>query len=269
MEIVTVGKSMQVYNSFPVHQHGYWEVILNLQGTGTATIDNKEYSFKEGTIFYIPPETPHRKVSEEGFMDACLFIKDFTPLNNEKIGIFQDDVSQTFRNLILLAFDIFIKNITNANSILNSLGETMYQLLVSFNTETQKRNSLIGTFTNIMVNNISNCHFDIAKEVENTGYCKGYFRKIFKEVTGTSPVSYFNNIRIEYAKRQFQQYQGKCPVKQVSLESGFRDQYYFSRIFKQYTGISPQQYAKQLGEYEVEKVVGSSPDKLYEKTIGI
>lgn len=256
MEILLVNISSEIYNTFPFHTHGYWEIILSLYGSGTAIIDGVEYPFREGTIFCIPPETKHRKIAENGFMDGCIFVKDFTPVKSGKINIFEDDNNHTFKNLLKLAFDIQMKNEHNAKKIISSLGDVMYQLLISWNDSRHKRNTPAEIFQNILIQNISNCNFDIAEEMKKSGYCSSYFRKLFKSFTGYSPLNYLNHLRIEYAKKQLQQYHNIHTIKEIAVSSGFIDPYYFSRVFKKHEGMSPQHYIRNLGSFDRKLVSG-------------
>lgn len=250
MEILLVDKSPEIYRDFRYHSHGYWEIICNIFGSGTAIIDGLEYPFTEGTIFCIPPGIMHRKVAEQGFMDSCLFIRDFTPVDSRPVAEFSDDSNRTFQKLLLLAFDIQNKDEPNAKAIINSLGDALYQLLVSWSAGQRKQNDPTDAFRDVLSKNIANCHFDIAEEIDKTGYSSSYFRKMFKESSGTSPLNYLNHLRIEYAKRQLQQYHGIRSIKEIALGSGFNDPYYFSRAFRIHEGISPQQYVRGLGSYD-------------------
>ena len=79
-----------------------------------------------------------------------------------------------------------------------------------------------------------------------------YFRRMFAKYTGTSPQSYFINLRIERAKELLAL--EWLSVSEVAEESGFSDFCYFSRIFKKYTGVSPAFYRKQFfNNFTIEK----------------
>ena len=64
--------------------------------------------------------------------------------------------------------------------------------------------------------------------------------EIFKEYTGSSPVDYLNELRIDRA----------CFEISVNRKNatGFNDQSYFSKVFRKYRGISPTEYKKSLTE---------------------
>jgi AraC-like DNA-binding protein len=255
MEILFVNKTSEVYTSFPLHSHGYWEIIYNFFGSGVAVIGGAEYSFCEGTIFCVPPDVLHRKQADGGFSDGCIFIKDFVPVGSPGIVKYQDSSNHAFQSLFLMAFDIQIKGEYNAEAIICSLGDAMYQLLVSWGTREFKNNASAEAFQNTLLKNIANSTFDLAAEIIKSGYCASYFRKMFKEFTGYSPLNYLNHLRVEYAKKQLQQYHNVRSIKEIALGSGFADPYYFSRIFKQHAGISPRQYVQGIGLYNHNLIV--------------
>lgn len=78
---------------------------------------------------------------------------------------------------------------------------------------------------------------DFAREA---GMSVSHFSERFRRQTGQSPMAYFIHLRMRLACRLLD-LSGK-PVKTVALEIGYRDPYYFSRIFKKSMGISPDRY---------------------------
>ncbi len=267
MEVVTMGRSNKLYTSFPVHRHGYWEILLNLTGSGYMTVNGTKYTFCPGDIFLIPPDIPHGKTSEYGFEDMCMFVKDMRPIGDSGIRKISDDEHGTIRSLMQIACRISETSAENAPyntaAILNSMGESIYQMLVGFFVTGRQKDLRIDGFIECLEANVTNPGFDLSVEVEKTGYCKGYFRKVFKESTGETPVAYFNRIRIEYSKKEFQRYGNSRSVKDVALASGFRDPYYFSRVFKKVTSISPAAYLRQLDDFDADEIDrdGLRPEK--------
>lgn len=246
MEILFIDRSPQVYYDFRLHSHKCWEIIVNLYGSGTADIDEREVPFGEGTIFCVPPGMVHRKRAEGGFRDSCVFIRDLPPLGGGGFAQFEDDASQTFRTLLALAFDIQLRNEPNARAVLDALGNGMYQLLTGWHAAQQDRNQPIDGFRRILLDNLSNSEFEISHAIARSGYSESHFRRLFKGACGYSPNEYLNRIRVEYAKKQLQQYRGVRTIREIAWRSGFADPYYFSRLFRQHEGCSPQQYLDRL-----------------------
>lgn len=69
-----------------------------------------------------------------------------------------------------------------------------------------------------------------------------HFRKLFKENFDKSPKQYILDMRIQKAKQLLSD--GMFKISAISRECGFSDQYHFSRIFKQKTGMTPTEYYK-------------------------
>lgn len=68
-----------------------------------------------------------------------------------------------------------------------------------------------------------------------------YFISFFKGLMGCSPIQYVNWRRMELAQSLLRQ--GDVSVSEVSRRIGMKN-YYFSRMFKAHTGLSPSQYRK-------------------------
>jgi AraC-like DNA-binding protein len=69
-----------------------------------------------------------------------------------------------------------------------------------------------------------------------------YFRKIFRDITGLTPIDYINKIRIAKAIRILDA--GKYTISEVAEMVGVNDLNYFSRLFHSIAGCSPSQYLK-------------------------
>ncbi len=67
-----------------------------------------------------------------------------------------------------------------------------------------------------------------------------YFRRLFKEKFGCSPIKYVNDLRLRRVKELL--LSGFYSVSEAAEQSGFCDMSYFSRFFKKNVGISPSEY---------------------------
>ncbi len=70
-----------------------------------------------------------------------------------------------------------------------------------------------------------------------------YFRRLFGEVYGMTPIKFLTRRRMLYAKDLLKT--GLYSVETVAEMAGFADPKYFSTVFKQHTGLSPSDYKKQ------------------------
>ncbi len=68
---------------------------------------------------------------------------------------------------------------------------------------------------------------------------EGYFRNIFKNITGLSPVEYINRLRI---MKSLDFLQEDFSVAEAAEKVGIYDPSYYSRLFKKYMGYSPRNF---------------------------
>lgn len=71
---------------------------------------------------------------------------------------------------------------------------------------------------------------------------KSHLHKVFKDFVGITPLQYVQNVRIEQAKAILAS--SRYSIQEVSDLVGYHDTRYFSRIFKQLTGMSPRDWKK-------------------------
>jgi AraC-like DNA-binding protein/ligand-binding sensor protein len=69
---------------------------------------------------------------------------------------------------------------------------------------------------------------------------KSYLSSIFKHELGMSVTSYITNVRIEKSKRML--LEDKSNMAFIAAQCGFKDQSYFTKVFKKVTGLSPMKF---------------------------
>ena len=69
-----------------------------------------------------------------------------------------------------------------------------------------------------------------------------YFRRIFKNFYGVSPVRYINNLKFTMAKELLES--KMYSVTEAANQAGYDEMSHFSREFKKATGVSPSEYKK-------------------------
>ncbi len=270
MDIVETSHSKKKYRSFPEHQHGYWEILLNERGSGEFCANGGTWRFSPGTIAVIPPYTPHSKRSDEGFTDRSVFLRSFRDIGKGGVKVFQDDRQDTVKKI----FDM-IEHFRAAEqpadgkaeaAVVSSLGDTLYHVLVTYYNQSKKKDIRLEGVIDQMNENISNTKFDLSEAICASGYSMGYFRRIFKEMTGQSPVAYLHSLRIGHAKSLFQQYGFSRTIKEIAYQSGFEDPLYFSRIFRKLEGVGPQKYilglSREITEEDKQMMAMDTPKEL-------
>lgn len=68
------------------------------------------------------------------------------------------------------------------------------------------------------------------------------YTRLFKKITGKSPIDYLNDYRIKRSKELL--LQTNEPTRQISSKIGMKDVTYFNRRFKHIVGCSPREYVR-------------------------
>lgn len=67
-----------------------------------------------------------------------------------------------------------------------------------------------------------------------------YFSTLFKKVMGISFTGYLNELRVEESKRLLKSH--KHAIQDIANDIGYKSQSYYSKVFKKYTGLTPNEY---------------------------
>jgi iron complex transport system substrate-binding protein len=93
-------------------------------------------------------------------------------------------------------------------------------------------------------------HLNDAPSVENMakmcGLSSRQFYNIFFKINKTNPKNYITRLRME--KSSYLLLNTNRTVDEIACMTGYSDQFYFSRAFKNYFGFSPQNFRKEQGQ---------------------
>ncbi|MDR3595197.1 response regulator [Clostridium sp.] len=112
--------------------------------------------------------------------------------------------------------------------------------LFSINHHNLKPENLSQLLENYLLNNYASI-ISITEISEKFGFTNEYLSKIFKKYIGVTPIKYITRIRINEAK-QLLVNQPDLEIKKVGELIGYKDAFYFSRVFKLNVGVYPSDY---------------------------
>ena len=98
-----------------------------------------------------------------------------------------------------------------------------------------EKTALIAPAVSYINENYTSEAISISHLSELCGVSEVYFRKIFKNVYGSSPLKYINSLKLSRARDLI--HSGLYSVKDAAFMSGFFDDSYFSREFKKFYKI--------------------------------
>lgn len=70
------------------------------------------------------------------------------------------------------------------------------------------------------------------------------YSNIFKQKTSTSPMLFYIHLKVQKSCQLMENPAKR--IKEIALDLGFEDQFYFSRVFKKVMGLSPARFKKNL-----------------------
>ncbi len=224
-------------------------LTLVLSGDGQFDYDGKIVKLNKNDIFWFPknirrngktnPDDPwhfigvHFNMETFGENDD----NDFSELNDTPIHC-PKNIRQKLIDLSMVWEEKGIAYQTKCRAMLQDILTD----LIIYNEKSHhnpKHYNKIEIIQNHIQENITK-QFKIEELAKMAGVSISYFRQLFKSISGMSVTQYINFIKIDKAKDLL--ISGEYNVTEVAAQTGYTDIFYFSRIFKQYTGHPPSYY---------------------------
>jgi AraC-like DNA-binding protein len=230
-----------------VHSHAVLEIIYHPIGQGVTNVDGTPLTFDEGSVVIHPPDQTHDQrmdiagedlcvkiATHKGgpsFPHSCLYLPRISnPALIEDLRLLSE-VGTALRPTEQILFNL---RATGALLTLIDLACRRWKRQRSSPAEryvTQAEQYLREHFSTV------NSLQDVADAV---GISLDYLRHQFQKRRGQSLVRYVSDLRIERAKTLL--VHSQLPLKQVATLCGFRDEYYFSRVFRRNVRSTPGTY---------------------------
>lgn len=227
------------------HTHEEWEFILACEGEGVIVVEGDSYPFERGTVVCVPPGALHYNRSENRYSHIAVRFTGFENPTTAKVPVFQDDSERTFESLAKILLRLYYSPEGVGEEILDSLCTVLGTLFISA-VSAEKSQPQIEAFKLAVQTHFMDPEFTVSDAYGALNYSEGHFRKLFREHTGMSPVRYLTECRLNHAKRLLEQKNtGGAAVGYIALRSGFYDQRYFARLFKERYGMTPQMCRKE------------------------
>jgi len=248
----------------PAHHYFNWnagrilneyQVIYITRGSGIFESDScTKQIIKEGTIIILFPGERHRYKphQETGWDEYWIGLKgdiiDKLAKNNfispEKPAFYIG-----FNDAIFNLFNTIIETTKQEHSgyqplisgaALHLIG-TLHATLKQRAIDSEDKELIIQKARLLFRSNIA-ADFSPEKAAEELQVGYSWFRKVFKNYTGLSPGQYYIQLKIEKAKELLNN--PDLPIKQIAYDLGFENYFYFSKLFKEKTGITPTDHRK-------------------------
>jgi two-component system response regulator YesN len=108
------------------------------------------------------------------------------------------------------------------------------------NTEREASNEdIVKSIVQFLQNNYEK-DINFTQIASDYNFSASYLTKMFKDNIGISPIKYLIEYRIKVAQKMLTD--TKLTIKEIAEKTGFIDQFYFSKCFKNYCGVTPSKF---------------------------
>ena len=220
------------------------------QGAGTLSCEGKSLPLAYGSAFFVPRGARYTVAGDAGF---TYFYISFHGRRAEELiaragfaaeigacGIEKDD-AERLCGVVLDA----LHRASEENLDLYSESVLLY-LLSHLCRERKAHHDLLSRIVVIANDRFSEADFSLSALASELGYDGKYLSALFKKKKGVTFTQYLRELRIKHAL--FLMEQGVVSVKNIAILAGFGDALYFSKIFKEHTGLPPKAYIENLSK---------------------
>ena len=235
MNVISCSASMRL-TSYSSHFHDCWELVYQLNGESRTVVGKEIFTAVAGSIWLIPPFTPHSGVSREGFRDFSVKIR------NTGFGSFV--LVRDRNNDILTLLSMLQRIMTERGEGYTVTADALFETvcaMVKKEVGSQNESPAVRRLKTVLYENISEPDFRLRDAMNESGFDKDHLRRLFKRETGKTPLEYLTELRITRAKQLLER-SDDITVSAVAESVGFSDSLYFSTCFKKKVGFSPSEY---------------------------
>nr|WP_319269267.1 AraC family transcriptional regulator [uncultured Draconibacterium sp.] len=236
-------------------------LIYCINGNGTIRVDNTEYDLEPNSFFIINSNKPHTYWASKinpwsiywlhfegersaGFKDYYGRVIKIKQSSKSRID---DRIKQFDECLTALESGFSRENINYANLSLNALLASFFYIETYRAVKGHRGTNPVDQAIIFMQQNI-NKTIKISDISNHVKLSESHLTKIFRNKTGTSPMDYFINLKMQEAIRLL--ISQSLKIKEVAYRLGYSDQYYFTRIFTKHIGSSPGTFTKMNKSYK-------------------
>ncbi len=217
-----------------------WAIVIKYEGETLYDTGRKIYLSNINNLVILPKgcsyewcctNSGHYSIIEFESKLTCNDIFVFPVKNSEKIlKLFKElEYKRTLRKSMCEA-----ESIRDTYSIILMLTQAVPEKYLPI----EKRNKISPALDYIAKNYNTDIKNDDLAQI--TGLSTVYFRKLFTDIIGISPINYIHELRIKKAKEMLKSDYGS--ITDIAQSLGYLNIYDFSRAFKKYVGVAPSKY---------------------------
>lgn len=219
-----------------------------LEGKLQLWLQGEPTSIRAGEMIVISPQTPYQYTAPKKMNITYLWVH-FTGyeaesfMKNLEISTNRPQTAGIHWELYPIWKKLFHEFILNDRLFVHAAGGILTELLVEFSRILHNPNS-----GRLLLKSISYIHEHYPDDLKLSALAQlealseTHYRALFKQRTGLSPIQYIIQVRVDAAANFLTN--SRKSIHEIAALVGYADVYYFGRIFKSKTGISPGKYRR-------------------------
>ena len=259
---------------FHGEKHDFWEMVYIDSGNATIVSDGNIFNLRQGEAFFHKPDEPHNIYTTDNFANSVIISfecksRAMRLLKNKIYSVGENE--KILLNKILHEAKISYRDKLDELHLLKMTknpdapfaGEQIIKncielIIISLirkdkSSEINENNSLLSASSDKITDNVISILNDKLLSAQNInldeisyklGFSKSYIKAQFKKKTGHSVIQFFIRMKINKSKELLSQ--KKFTVSEISDMLGFGSIYYFSRLFKKHTDMTPTEYINSI-----------------------
>lgn len=226
-------------------------MFFDFDGNSEYTMDNTHFSVTKGDIIFFKKGEPHTvKSDSQNPWTFCNVAFNLFPLNDEA-GKNLENIPTLISAKYYSEYEKLFRSLTEIWSLKTSghkikcrsiIYDILYRIIFeNLSDNMSPHTSEMEHIDSYILKNYKD-ELTISKLANMVNLSESYFRRIFREYKGCSTIHYINTIRISKACELLRS--GINNITEIAEAVGFNNIYYFSRMFKKYTGTVPSKFSK-------------------------
>ncbi len=218
-------------------------IVIPLSGSAVFTMDGTPYFLSPGMVLHARPGVCLNKevVGKEAWRYALVHYRAAGEADVPDLAHFGMPVEDSPRIAALSGKLSAAADAADSMAALRakSLFHNLIEELLLSAIRRRDGGGVIGEALSYLHENYAG-QFTAAELAARFGLSAKRFAAVFQRHTGMTPACYLTGLRIRQSKELLRT--SDCPVSRVAEYVGYQDPYYYSRLFKKISGVSPTEF---------------------------
>ena len=256
-----------------LHVHSFFEVCYAYQGRGTFRIGDQVFSVQSGDVFVARPGEAHEIISshdeplgiyfwaytllpgeqrcdEQSSVDVVMAaflasrqaISARTPSMLRTLQLLSEEATRKEPGYLQAIEALTVKLLLDTARAVVDLP----RLSVPLDPPAKRSDeAIVQVMLRYLRDNYSRCSLSVCDLAAQVHLSERHASRLFHQVMGTTIKAYLTTLRMEKAAQLL--LDGRTPIKEVALATGYPDVRYFTTLFHQRVGLTPASFQRKGG----------------------